>query len=302
MVPGIAHEERRMSSVHRILTGLEFVLDPATGQLNWPAETEDVVRLSVELARVTHSGLAFAAVAVLPKQASDGVQVDAWMAAAELQVKQLWQSAAAEEITIEQAAWFGNPGQEWAGSARDSEMDLLIVPGAEASEAVVAIMADRRWWIEQAGCPVWFAGREPDRLDAEPPLIVFCDDLSHEAAVHLPFAVDLALAWNARLLIVHPLSQSVADLSMDEEDRLRREVFVRLSRTDFRTIPQGSQLRFVSGGLNEIITEVSSEQIPNLVMSNAARVGGACPPWRGHLLFWASQSDTQDRDAIAQDV
>ena len=301
MVPGIAHEERRMSSVLRILTGLEFVLDPATGQLNWPAETEDLVRLSIELARVTHSGLAFAAVAVLPEQASDCGQIDAWMAAAELQVKQLWQSAAAEAITIEQAAWFGNPGQEWAESARDSEMDLLIVPGAPASEATVAYMADRRW-IEQAGCPVWFAGREPDRLDAEPPLIVFCDDLSHEAAVHLPFAVELALAWNARLLIVHPLAQSLADLSKDEEDRLRREVFVRLSRTDFRTIPQGSQLRFVTGGLNEIITEVSSEQIPNLVMSSVTHVGGVHSPWRGHLLLWASRSDTEDRDSIAQDV
>ncbi len=276
-----------MSSVHRILTGLEFVLDPATGQLNWTAETEDVVRLSIELARVTHSGLAFAAVAVPPELASDCGPVDAWMAAAELQVKQLWQSAAAEEITIEQAAWFGNPGQEWAGSARDSEMDLLIVPGTPASDATVAYMADRRW-IGQAGCPVWFAGREPDRLDAEPPLIVFCDDLSDEAAVHLPFAVELALAWNARLLIVHPLTHSVADLSKDEEDRLRREVFVRLSRTDFRAIPQGSQLRFVTGGLEEILLESSPEQAPNLVMASAGLVRDVRPQWRGHLLLWAS--------------
>ncbi len=284
-----------MSSVHRILTGLKFELEPATGQLKWPAETEDVVRLSIELARVTHSGLAFAAVAVPPELASDCGPVDAWMAAAELQVKQLWQSATAEEITIEQAAWFGNPGQEWAGSARDSEMDLLIVPGTPASDATVAYMADRRW-IGQAGCPVWFAGREPDRLDAEPPLIVFCDDLSDEAAVHLPFAVELALAWNARLLIVHPLTHSLTELTQDSEERLRREVFIRLSRSDFRAITQGTQLRFVAGGLDEILAEVSSEQIPNLVMSSVTHVGGVLLPWRGHMLLWACSSDTQRRD------
>lgn len=272
-----------MSSVHRILTGLEFLPDPTTGRVNWPAETEDLVRLSIELARVTRSGLAFAAVAAPPAEACDCAQIDSWMAAAEEQVEEQWRTASAGEFPIEQAAWFGNPGEEWAESARDSEMDLLIVPGAGASGTTAADLQ----WPEVAKCPVWFAGREPDRLAGDPPLIVFCDDLSDEAAVHLPLAVDLALAWNARLLIVHPLMQRTAPLSPDDEDRLRREVFVRLSRSDFRALTQGSQLRFVTGGLEEILAEASVEQSPNLVLASASLVRGIRPQWRGHLLLWA---------------
>ena len=273
-----------MSSVHRILTGLEFVPDPTTGRVNWPAETEDVVRLSIELARVTRSGLAFAAVAAPPAEERDCGQLDSWMAAAEQQVEELGRSASAGEFPIEQAAWFGNCGTEWTEAARESEMDLLIVPGAPRASVVTS--ADLQW-PRQAGCPVWFAGREPDRLDGGPSLIVFCDDLSDEAAVQLSFAVELALAWNARLLIVHPLTQSQAELSQDDEDSLRREVFVRLSRTDFRALTHGSQLRFIHGSVEEILAEVSLEQSPNLVMASAGLVRTARPQWRGHLLLWA---------------
>ena len=154
-----------MSSVHRILTGLEFVPDRRTGCVNWPAETEDLVRLSIELARVTHSGLAFAAVATPPAEECDCGRIDSWTAAAEEQVEQKWRAASAGEFPIEQAAWFGNPGEEWAESARDSEMDLLIVPGAGASDSPRA----DHLWPEVAKCPVWFAGREPDRLAGERP-------------------------------------------------------------------------------------------------------------------------------------
>lgn len=279
-----------MSSVHRILTGLEFVPVFSKGEVNWPAETEGLVRLSLELARVTRSGLAFAVVASPPEGESDCGQCDALTSLAEQQIETMWHSASAGEFPIEQAAWFGNPGEEWVASACESQMDLLVVPGVAVSGVVTQSRADIQW-PQQAGCPVWFAGRESDRLATEPPLIVFCDDLSGEAAIHLTLAVELSLAWNARLLIVHPLTQSVEDLSKDEEDRLRREVFVRLSRTDFRAIPQGSQLRFVIGGLEEIVVESSPEQVPNLVMASAGLVRDVRPLWRGHLLLWASPSN-----------
>ncbi len=278
-----------MSSVHRILTGLEFELEPSTGPLNWPAQTEDLVRLSLELARVTRSGLAFAAVAGPPDGKYDCGQNDAWTSLAEQQVERMWRTAAAGDFPVEQAAWFGNPGEEWVASALESQMDLLIVPGTAASGVVRRNRSDIQW-PQQAGCPVWFAGRELDSLDTEPPLIVFCDDLTDAAALHLSLAVDLALAWNARLLVVHPLTQSVDDLSQDEEDRLRREVFVRLSRTDFRAIPHGSQLRFITGGLEEIVVESSPEQAPNLIMASAGLVCDLRPQWRGHQLLWASTS------------
>lgn len=281
-----------MSSVHRILTGLKFVLDPVSGQLHWPAETEDQVRLSLELARVTRSRIAVAAVADPPDHPADGGQNNAWLASADQQVDHFCQTASAVESPIEHAAWFGNVRQEWANSARESEMDLLIVPGTAALGSLDSSQADSAL-PDLAGCPVWFAGREPDRLATDPPLIVFCDDLSDEAAVHLPFAVELALGWNARLLIVHPLTYSLTELTQDSEDRLRRDIFVRLSRTDFRAITEGSQLRMVAGGLDEILKEASSEQIPNLVMSSAQLSGGVRPPWRGHLLLWGTTPESQ---------
>ena len=274
-----------MSSVHRILTGLEFVLDPIAGRISWPAETEDMVRLSIELARMTRSGLAFAAIARPPVGEFGCDQLDDWSAEAEQQIEQITRTASAEEFPIEQAAWFGHPEAEWALSAQESEIDLLIVSGAPAPESPGEGRVELQW-PEQAKCPVWFAGRELDRLDAAPALIVFCDDLSNEAAEHLPFAVDLALAWNTRLLIVHPLSQPVETLTTDDADRLRREVFVRLSRTDFRALSHGSQLRLLPGGLPEILAQVSTEQVPNLIMTSARLAHETRPSWRGHLLLW----------------
>lgn len=280
-----------MSSVHRILTGLEFLVDPVTDHVQWPAETEDLVRLSIELARVTRSGLAFAAVGAPPEGDIDCGQVDRWLATAEQNVEEFWRPAVSGEFQIEDSAWLGNPSEEWVASARESEMDLLVVPGSDTSESSADHGVELQW-PGQAGCPVWFAGREPDQLASEPPLIVFCDDLSDAAAVHLTFAVELALAWNARLMIVHPLPRSVSDLASGEEDQLRREIFVRLSRTDFRAINNGSQLRFVAGGVAEILAAVSAEQIPNLVLANQKLAPRIRPTWRGHLLLWAELAGT----------
>ena len=109
-----------MSSVHRILTGLEFAVDPPTDQVHWPAETEDLVRLSIELARVTRSGLAFAAVGTPPEVDIDCGQVDRWLATAEENVEEFWRPAVAGEFQIEDSAWLGNPGEEWVASARES--------------------------------------------------------------------------------------------------------------------------------------------------------------------------------------
>jgi hypothetical protein len=281
-----------MSSVHRILTGLRFISGSDPGQVTWSAETEDLVRLSLELARVTRSGLAFAAVANPPVGELDCGHVDQWLAQAEQELELLTQSASIGHLPIETAVWFGSVGEEWTGAAQDSEMDLLIVPGLSVPGTAVDGLAELQW-PERSSCPVWFAGREPDRLDDAPPLIVFCDDLSDEAAVQLPLAVDLAMAWNARLLIVHPLSQPAESLSKDEDDRLRREVFQRLSRTDFRALSQGSQLRLLPGNLEEILTQVSTEQPPNLVLASARLVSGVRPQWRGHLLLWAADGDAQ---------
>ena len=279
-----------MSSVQRILTGLEFVLDPHTAHVQWPSETEDVVRLSIELARLTRSGLAFAAVAPCLNEDWDCATVDRWLAEAEQQLEGFSRASPTDGIPIEHAAWFGSPGEEWARSARESNMDLLIVPGATLPLSPAARIAEHGL-PERAGCPVWFAGREPDSLAAAPPLIAFCDDLSADAVPHLLFAVELALAWNARLLIVHPLAPPSVPLGADEEDRLRREVFVRLSRTDFRALSHGSQLRLLPGGLDEILQQVSTEQAPNLLMASAKLTAVARPSWRGHLYLWGGKAE-----------
>ncbi len=272
-----------MSSVHRILTGLEFVAELKFGRIQWPAETEDIVRLSVELARVTHAGLAFAAVARPPDVESSCDQFDCWSAEAEEDLDRWVGTSSAGDFRIEQGAWFGDLSQEWPSSAEESEMDLLIVPGG------ADVSGGELQWPAHAKCPVWFAGREPDRLEAQPPLIVFCDDLSEEAAKHLPLAVELALAWNARFLIVHPLSSAGKPLTKDEDDQLRQTIFGRLSRSDFRALTHGSQLRMLSGGLDEILAQVSVEQVPNLLMACSALTSGPRPKWRGHLLLWPSR-------------
>lgn len=273
-------ESSCMSSVHRILTGLEFVADLKFGRIQWPAETEDIVRLSVELARVTHSGLAFAAVARPPEGDCSCDQLDCWSAEAEEGIERFASASSAGEFRIEQAAWFGDPAEEWPASAEESEMDLLIVPGTTAGNG------GELHWPAKAKCPIWFTGREPDRLEAHPPLIVFCDDLSDAAAQHLSLAVELALAWNARFLIVHPLSSAQKALTKDEDDQLRQAIFGRLSRNDFRALSHGSQLRMLPGGLSEILEQVSAEQVPNLVMASCGLASGSRPSWRGHLLLW----------------
>ncbi|MFO1007954.1 MAG: hypothetical protein U0929_18495 [Planctomycetaceae bacterium] len=272
-----------MSSVHRILTGLEFVADLKFGRLQWPAETEDIVRLSLELARVTHSDLAFAAVARPPEGECDCGQLDCWMTEAEEGVERFVGTSSAGEFRIEQGAWFGDPAEEWPASAEESEMDLLIIPGTTETSG------GELHWPAKAKCPVWFTGREPDRLEAIPPLIVCLDDLSEPAARYLSLAVELALAWNARLLIIHPLSPARGPLTKDEDDQLRQAIFGRLSRNDFRALTHGSQLRMLSGGLSDILNQISAEQVPNLVLASCGLAGESRPSWRGHLLLWPEE-------------
>ena len=60
-----------MSSAHRMLIGLEFSPGPVSAWLYWHFEAEGLVRLSIEIARVSCSGLAFAAVAVLRRRTAN---------------------------------------------------------------------------------------------------------------------------------------------------------------------------------------------------------------------------------------
>lgn len=284
-----------MSTIQRILTGLEFIVDPPTGCVSWPPETEEIIRLSMELARLTHSGLAFAAVASSPEDGCECDSVDRWLADAEEQLEQWTQTGLLEGMPLEVGAWLGEPSSEWAQSAFDSSMDLLIVPCGSATRTPERLGKD----IEiprRARCPVWFTGREPNTLEATPPLIAILDDLREASFSRLLFAVELAFGWNARLLVVHPVSHAAVPLPREAEEEIRRQAFCRLSRTDFRSLAHGSQLRILdgSGGLQQILDQLGAEQVPNLVMAGTRLAADRRPVWKGHLCLWPDDLEGMD--------
>lgn len=277
-----------MSVLHRLLVGVEFAVDPEAGAIHWPARTEDLLRLASELLQIVRGELALAAIAAPPMDCDCG-QIDSWSASAEESLQSLWQSVAPGSGPVEIGAWFGEPDQEWRASAHESEMDLLIVPRGVApgsSTFAAGPSAEERGELEKS-LAVWVLGSESNHeLASGPPLIAVCDDLSRQAERYLPVAVELALAWGARLLVVHPLDRPADTLSEPQNDEIRREVFVRLSRSDFRSLAHGSQFRYLDNGLTPLLDGKLVEQIPNLVIAPASLLASGPATMTSHCLIW----------------
>lgn len=298
-----------MSVLHRILAGIEFSVALTSDEILWPSQTEDLLRLANELREIVRGQLALAAVATPPDNC-DCADIDRWMQNAESSLGKLWKSVTGGFGTAEMGAWFGPRLSEWCHSARDSEMDLLLIPQQAGPDQLPEI-------CRQANCPVWIMGTEHGhQLGSEPPLIAFVDDLSPATENYHSVAVQLAHAWNARLLIVHPLPHAVSDLTEQQNDELRRQVFIRLSRTDYRSLHGGSQFHYLehikknsdermrSGNSDtesdrdrvlknalefhdqRLFLGEITDQVPNLVMAPAQWATNPPPRFGGHLLVW----------------
>ena len=277
-----------MSVLHRLLAGVEFSVDPQSGEIRWPARTEDQLRLASELLQIVRGELALAAIGQAPESCDCG-QIDRWIAAAEESLRSLWESVAPGNRPIEIGAWFGDADAEWRASARESEMDLLIVPRALAlvSHAPNPSPGGRGEPERSAGCPIWVLGSElKHELASGPPLIAVCDDLSVPAEKYLPVAVELALAWGARLLVVHPLGKPVDQLSDDQNDEIRREIFIRLSRNDFRSLAHGSQFRYLEDSYSPLLDGTLVEQVPNLVIAPSSILSELSEASTSHCMIW----------------
>jgi hypothetical protein len=279
-----------MSVLHRLLAGVEFLVDPQSGEIRWPARTEDLLRLASELRQIVRGELALAAIGTAPESCDCG-QVDNWMAAAEESLQSLWESVAPGNGPIEIGTWFGDADTEWRASARESEMDLLIVPRAltPGSNTLPPSPSpgERGEPEPRMDCPVWVLGSESNHeLASGPPLIAVCDDLSTQAEKYLPVAVELALAWGARLLVVHPLGKPIDQLSEEQNDEIRREIFIRLSRSDFRVLAYGSQFRYLEEGFSTLLDGTLVEQVPNLVIAPATMLSGLSALPTSHCLTW----------------
>lgn len=277
-----------MSVLHRLLVGVEFAVDPVAGSIHWPARTEDLLRLASELRQVVRGELALAAIAPPPTNCDCG-QIDSWSASAEASLQSLWQSVAPNSGPVEIGAWFGDPDQDWRASAHESEMDLLIVPRVVTlhSDTLTPSPSPRGRRELHPTCAVWVLGSESNHeLASGPPLIAVCDDLSPQAERYLPVAVELALAWGARLLVVHPLDRPADTLSEQQNDEIRREIFVRLSHSDFRSLAHGSQFRYLDNGLTPLLDGTLVEQVPNLVIAPASLIASGPATMTSHCLIW----------------
>lgn len=281
-----------MSVLHRLLAGVEFSITPESGEIRWPAPTEDLLRTACELRRIVRGELALAAVGIAP-QPCDCASADRWMTSAEESLQALWQSVANDE-PVEIGAWLGSPDEEWTASARESSMDLLLVPHPGSESSLFSVRLDsegaesRISLVAQAGCPVWYLGTEHDhQLGSEPPLIAVVDDLSSQAERYLPLAIELAQAWNARLIVTHPLGHPESDLSEERSDSLRREIFIRLSKTDFRSLPWGSQFRFLESSCEPLLRGELTGQTPNLVLGSTRILTEAPSNATCHRIVWS---------------
>ncbi len=68
-------------------------------------------------------------------------------------------------------------------------------------------------------------------------------------------------------VVVHPPGQAADTLSEQQNDEIRREIFVRLSHSDFRSLSHGSQFRYLDNGLTPLLDGTLVEQVPNLVIA-----------------------------------
>lgn len=268
-----------MLAIRHILIGVDVQGDP----LELPAPTREAVSRGLWLAQASQASVTL----LSALEAGPDADISAEEAATRELLDGLVNEAAQRGISATAKFVRGRPWQELIRETLRSDVDLLVA-GTRARGTAHRMLFGSTGLklLRKCPCPVWIT--RPGAFQSESPLIVAADDLSPVGEEVVEAAVLAARLLDARLLLLHaamyPLENSLkrvetppeeiaayrAKTVADAEAMLREH----LSRTDFRTIPQGVKIEVASGRPETIIEELTNAERADLLVMGTIGRGG----------------------------
>ncbi len=276
-----------MQTLSRILVGVDF--HRTTGEL--PLPTRRAIEKSLWLAEKTGAKLTLMSVLRGPAPSSENeLESSAGSEYQHLiseQIETFIEKGRSAGVEVSSKFVYGRGWYELTREVIREDFDLIIVGTREKSAATRMLYGSTAVkLLRKCPCPVWVTRPDVDPESAT--TIVAADDLSPVGEKVLHTAVSTAQFIDARLLIVsavsYPLEGAMMRTECSQEDldkyRLKiqtdaeREVFDRLSMTDYRTIQQGTQIIVQGGPADTVVEQVVVENHADLLVMGTIGRGG----------------------------
>lgn len=276
-----------MLALNKILVGVDF----DSTSLELPVPTQEAIKKGIWLAAAQRSELTLLSAVddenTGPEVQIEGVQVHDSRETVTALLAPYLKDAQEKGITVSSKVVTGRGWLELIKEVIRENHDLLIVGTRNhtASQQIIYGSTGVKL-LRKCPCPLWIT--RPDVSPLEAKTIVAADDLSPVGDKVLDAAVTAARFTSARLLIVHAVTyrlesalkrtEAAVEVLDEYKDKVRQdaetEVSNRLSRTDFRTLDQGTQILIQAGPADTIIEQaVVDHDADLLVMGTIARGG-----------------------------
>lgn len=277
-----------MVSLQKILVGTDIQSDLSA----LTSASRRAVRSALRVARQNRSQLTLMTVLKGPAVATDElVESGAHSPRAEARVRELHaeiaREAAADGVTVVSRIHHGQAAEELIREVLREGMDLLVAGARRCSPTMNLLFGSTsQTLLRQCPCPLWIP-REGS-FDGEVTTIVAADELADVGEKVLRFAVAAAQFTHSRLLVVHaaqyPLEgglmrtestrQDIFKYKQKVRDEAEQELTRRLSKTDYRTIQEGTLVSVEPGDPVVVIGQaVRSHQADLLVVGTHGRSG-----------------------------
>ncbi len=276
-----------MQGLQRILVGVDF--NEKTSEL--PLPTQEAIKKGLWLAETTGAQLTL--LTVLPEGAASedgqpGIDGNENLSSlVNSQINQILEANPHDGVQVASKFASGRGWYELIQEVLREEIDLLIVGTREKNVAKRMLYGSTGMkLLRKCPCPVWITRPETDPLEVS--TIVAADDLSPVSDKVLHAAVSTAQLIDARLLVVHaadyPLEGAMMRTECSQEDldnyreKIRadaeKEIFDRLSMTDYRTIQQGTQILVQGGPADSVVEQVINDNDADLLVMGTIGRGG----------------------------
>ncbi len=276
-----------MQGLQRILVGVDF--NEKTSEL--PLPTQEAIKKGLWLAETTGAQLTL--LTVLPEEAGSAEELiendnkESLASLASSQVNQILEANSRDGVQVTSKFASGRGWYELICEVLREDVDLLIVGTRERNVAKRMLYGSTGTkLLRKCPCSVWIT--RPDVNPLEVSTIVAADDLSPVSDKVLHAAVSTAQLIDARLLVVHaadyPLEGAMMRTECSQEDidnyreKIRadaeKEIFDRLSMTDYRTIQQGTQILVQGGPADSVVEQVITDNNADLLVMGTIGRGG----------------------------
>ncbi len=276
-----------MQILRRVLVGVDF--HRSTGEL--PLPTQRAIEKSLWLAEKTGASLTLMSVLRGPAPNAENEQestaASGYQQLITDQLETFIQKGRSAGVEVTSKFVYGRGWYELTREVIREDIDLIVVGTREKSATTRMLYGSTAVkLLRKCPCPVWVT--RPDVDPESVTTIVAADDLSPVGEKVLHTAISTAQFIDARLLVVsavsYPLEGAMMRTECSQEDidnyRLKikteteKEVFERLSMTDYRTIQQGTQIVIQGGPADSVVEEVVVENKADLLVMGTIGRGG----------------------------